>query len=162
MNTKEDVPAAVQKSDNELMPFPSSFNWDPLSSLGFIMKGPSSSHTAGPNLLARQVYRLLGTQPIQISITLYNSLGDVWFGHGTVGAIIAGLLGYGPSSNVITEANKNPKAFALSHNLDIQWAAQHDATKHPNAIQIFASSPTKAVSLTGDSLGGGRIRYTTI
>jgi iron-sulfur-dependent L-serine dehydratase beta subunit len=151
----------TESSSGVLIPATNCFSWDPLTNLGFIMKGPSSSHTAGPNLLARQVFYKLGGQPSISEITLFNSLGDVWFGHGTVGAIIAGLLGYGPSSKMITKANENPKEFARDHGLDIHWFTKHDEAKHPNALYIDASTPDKSVHLFGESLGGGRIHFET-
>ena len=60
--------------------------------------GPSSSHTVGPMRAAKRWLDNLRSQNLftkveRIEVTLYGSLALTGFGHGTVKAIIYGLMG---------------------------------------------------------------------
>ncbi|MBI4805589.1 MAG: L-serine ammonia-lyase [Desulfovibrio sp.] len=67
--------------------------------------GPSSSHTIGPMLAARQFVDMAGLLPTDIldrarslEVRLFGSLAATGRGHGTVRAVLAGLLGHSPES----------------------------------------------------------------
>lgn len=65
--------------------------------------GPSSSHTVGPMLAARQFAYWLVTHPsfdqqTQLYVELFGSLGATGRGHGTGKAILLGLIGESPES----------------------------------------------------------------
>ncbi|MGA1784539.1 MAG: L-serine ammonia-lyase [Pontimonas sp.] len=65
--------------------------------------GPSSSHTVGPMRAAKSFVQelvdsgLLG-RTTRLTMTLYGSLGATGAGHGTPGALLAGLEGYDPET----------------------------------------------------------------
>lgn len=65
--------------------------------------GPSSSHTVGPMRAAKSfvedlVRARILTRTTHVTITLYGSLGATGEGHGTHGAIVAGLSGSEPET----------------------------------------------------------------
>jgi L-serine dehydratase len=67
--------------------------------------GPSSSHTIGPMLAAREFVDQAGQLPPEvldgvraIQVRLFGSLAATGRGHGTVRAVLAGLLGHRPES----------------------------------------------------------------
>ncbi|MEI6243350.1 MAG: serine dehydratase beta chain, partial [Chlamydiota bacterium] len=69
--------------------------------------GPSSSHTIGPIKAALQFVDLMKALPLEtkkkakrIEILLYGSLSATGRGHGTDGAVLAGLLGWLPENCV--------------------------------------------------------------
>ena len=63
--------------------------------------GPSSSHTVGPNRAAKRWLenikeKGLFDQVQEVDVTLYGSLALTGAGHGTVKAIVYGLMGFNP------------------------------------------------------------------
>ena len=65
--------------------------------------GPSSSHTVGPMIAALQFVRNLEesnalSAVTRIEVQLFGSLGATGHGHGSEGAVLAGLMGFHPES----------------------------------------------------------------
>ncbi|MFZ9308800.1 MAG: L-serine ammonia-lyase [Candidatus Nanopelagicales bacterium] len=65
--------------------------------------GPSSSHTVGPMIAARQFVMNLDKMKLLTSVTrlevqLFGSLGATGHGHGSESAVLAGLIGYHPET----------------------------------------------------------------
>ncbi len=61
--------------------------------------GPSSSHTVGPMRAGRAfASRLAGTPVASVAVDLYGSLASTGQGHGTLGAVVAGLMGSDPET----------------------------------------------------------------
>ena len=60
--------------------------------------GPSSSHTMGPMHAAQHFMSnlepTLGNGSLKVSVTLHGSLAATGDGHGTPGAVTAGLVGH--------------------------------------------------------------------
>ena len=136
--------------------------------------GPSSSHTVGPMLAARRfldellAHNLAAVKALRID--LYGSLSATGKGHGTDGALIAGLRGEYPdsvdpetvrpqleqviSSGVLELAGQHAINFAWSD--DCRW---HDETLpfHPNAVRFTAldAAGTVIAENTYYSIGGG-------
>lgn len=68
-----------------------------LSEIFAIGIGPSSSHTVGPMKAAKRFVDNLGNKisnVADVKIYLYGSLALTGIGHGTLNAVIYGLLGY--------------------------------------------------------------------
>ena len=104
--------------------------------LGPVMVGPSSSHTAGAVRLGRTARRLLGEgTPREAAITLFGSFAATGHGHGTDRALIAGLLGFQPDDERIA------RSFDIARDAGMALVGQSG----------------KTLSMTGSSLGGGRI-----
>lgn len=123
--------------------------------LGPVMVGPSSSHTAGAVRLGRTARRLLGEgTPRSAAITLYGSFAATGHGHGTDRALIAGLLGFQPDDERIAHS------FDLAHDtgMAFTFTLSRTAEEHPNTARIdLVGESGKTLSMTGCSLGGGRI-----
>ena len=123
--------------------------------LGPVMVGPSSSHTAGAVRLGRMARRLLGEgTPRSAAITLYGSFAATGHGHGTDRALIAGLLGFQPDDERIAHS------FDRAHDagMAFTFTLSRTAEEPPNPARIdLVGKSGKTLSMTGCSLGGGRI-----
>lgn len=123
--------------------------------LGPVMVGPSSSHTAGAVRLGRIARRLLGEgTPCRADITLFGSFAATGCGHGTDRALIAGLLGFQPDDERIAGSF----SWAAKAGLSFSFATSHVGGEHPNTARVdLVGRSGKTLSMTGSSLGGGRI-----
>lgn len=123
--------------------------------LGPVMVGPSSSHTAGAVRLGRIARRLLGEgTPCSANITLFGSFAATGCGHGTDRALIAGLLGFQPDDERIAGSF----GWAEKAGLSFSFATSHVGGEHPNTARVeLVGRSGKTLSMTGSSLGGGRI-----
>lgn len=122
--------------------------------MGPIMIGPSSSHTAGAariGLFACLIYN----NPIRsVKIVLYNSFADTGIGHGTDRALIGGLLGMKMDDPGLAESfNAARKA-----GLDFTFEFREDIDKHPNYAQIVIPGKERDFTVSGISVGGGKIK----
>ncbi len=127
--------------------------------MGPIMVGPSSSHTAGAARMGRVARHLLGAQPVRAEIALHGSFAATGAGHGTDRAIVAGLLDLTPDHTDI------PNSFRLAREAGMEVVIRtvelRDA--HPNTAVLTLTHPDgRTLEVTGASLGGGRIRITSI
>lgn len=146
--------------------------------------GPSSSHTVGPMRAARNFAERLVEAGIlddvsRVSCTLFGSLGSTGVGHGTPGAIIAGLSGKTPEDCLPEEVRgawtglkENPVLkLAGTHDVgcvetDIEFAPRTRLPGHPNALTLTAWGASSASAPDGEvlatetyfSIGGGFIR----
>ena len=138
--------------------------------------GPSSSHTVGPMRAAkRYVNNLVKNGKLneveRIEVTLYGSLALTGVGHGTLNAIVYGLLGLEAqaidlSRDYIGEV-KNSKKLQLGGIKDINFDFDHDIvlekkiflTEHANGMKFCAYGLSGNVVLeeTYFSVGGGTI-----
>ncbi len=137
--------------------------------------GPSSSHTVGPMIAARQFVCALqgaGHLPATTSLVveLYGSLSATGRGHGTDRAILLGLAGYQPDlidPNLIepvTAEIRDTKQLSL---LGVQPIAFNEKEHllflrkslpfHPNGMRFTARDAAGAELLSADyfSVGGG-------
>lgn len=127
--------------------------------MGPIMVGPSSSHTAGAARIGRVARHLLGSRPARAEILLHGSFAATGAGHGTDRAIVAGLLDMAPDHPGI------PRSFQLAEEagmaVSIRTVELRDA--HPNtAVLNLTNAQGRTLSVSASSLGGGRIRVTSI
>lgn len=72
--------------------------------------GPSSSHTVGPMVAAKQFVDSLNTTDVlgkvaRVKAEMYGSLGATGRGHGTPKAVLLGLMGESPESVDVDKAN---------------------------------------------------------
>ena len=126
--------------------------------MGPIMVGPSSSHTAGAARMGRVARHLLGSQPVKADIQLHGSFAATGSGHGTDRAIVAGLLGMKPDDPRL------PDSFALAREAGLDFAIHPVELRsaHPNTAVLALEGPTRRLNLSAASVGGGRIRVTSI
>jgi len=138
--------------------------------------GPSSSHTMGPTLAAGRFLQLVREQSgkncasLSLKVTLFGSLAHTGVGHGTLKAVMAGLLGFGPDQDpgavdgAIALLEKS-KTIDLGQNLKISFdpAASLITDKltkqmrHPNALgfAVLDGAGVCVCSETYYSVGGG-------
>ena len=127
--------------------------------IGPVMIGPSSSHTAGVVRIGRVARKLLGAQPETAEITFYNSFARTYEGHGSDRAIIAGLLDFQTDDVRI----KTSFAEAEQRGFNFSFRSMGNAsTMHPNTVKIKAVAGDRAVSVIGESRGGGVIKITEV
>ena len=122
--------------------------------IGPVMVGPSSSHTAGAVRIGYVARKLLEEKPKSAKITLHGSFAATGRGHGTDKAIVAGLLGMRPDDERI------PRSFELAweQGLDFSFELRELRAAHPNTARLdLAGESGKRLSMTGASVGGGRI-----
>ncbi len=128
--------------------------------LGPNMVGPSSSHTAGACSIALMARKMLGEPVRQVEFTLYGSFSKTYQGHGTDRALLGGIMGFS------TDDARIPEAYALAEQHGIVYHFTCDETDnelHPNTVDIrLTGIHGNAVSLRGESIGGGKIRISRI
>ena len=137
--------------------------------------GPSSSHTVGPMRAAKAFVEALGpelTRVERVRVRLYGSLGATGIGHGTPGAIVAGLAGHDPETcdpallpatwdglgdgAVVLLAGVHPVVLAQR---DIELAPLTRLERHTNGMRFTAvdAAGEEISTLTFYSIGGGFI-----
>jgi L-serine dehydratase len=122
--------------------------------IGPVMVGPSSSHTAGAVRLGAMALKILGTEPIEVEITLHGSFAETGKGHGTNFALVAGLLG------LRTDDERIPQALQLAEEkgIKIRFKTGNLGEVHPNTVKFrLTGRDEKVVEVIGSSIGGGRI-----
>lgn len=130
-----------------------------LDVLGPIMIGPSSSHTAGAARLGNLARALLADEPAKAVITLHGSFASTHRGHGTDLAVVGGLLGFAPDDVRL----KDSFDYAAARGLEVQIHLADLGDVHPNTVRFeLVASTGKRVTVTGSSLGGGRVEITDV
>lgn len=133
--------------------------WSIFDVIGPIMVGPSSSHTAGACKLGYMARIIFGKKPKRAVLKLHGSFGEVYEGHCTDVAVIGGLLGMLPSNPDI----KKSYEFAEQEGMEIQLVPTNLGPQfHPNTVQFILSDDEHTQTITGSSLGGGKIKVTEI
>lgn len=130
--------------------------------LGPVMVGPSSSHTAGALRIAL-VARSLGPKPLKsVDFKLYNSFAHTYHGHGSDRALVAGILGMAPDDIRV----RNSFELAKEEGLEFSFTEASDkegTALHPNTVAVnMVGQDGMQMSVTGESLGGGKVRISSI
>lgn len=128
--------------------------------LGPIMVGPSSSHTAGALRIAA-VARSLSRWPVaKVTFTLYNSFARTYHGHGTDRALVAGMLGLTTDDPRIRDSFELAREAGLGFDFVV---AEDGHGRHPNTVVVDIEDVRhNTMQVTGESLGGGRVRVCAI
>ena len=125
-----------------------------LDIIGPVMVGPSSSHTAGACRLGLLGRGLVGGTPEKAVLELHGSFARTGEGHGTDKALAAGLLGFKPDDERIRTALE----IAEREGLDFRFEkAALGEEAHPNTVRMTLDHGEVHATLTGASLGAGRI-----
>lgn len=145
-----------------------------LSEIFAIGIGPSSSHTVGPMKAAKRFVDNLGndiSQVADLKVYLYGSLALTGIGHGTLNAVVYGLLGFEAdkldlSQNYI-EKLKSEKTLLLRGVQKIPFAMEQNfileklifLPEHPNGMKFVALDKNGNIikDETYFSVGGGTI-----
>ncbi len=133
--------------------------------------GPSSSHTVGPMRAGRAFAARVAEAPVAtIAVDLYGSLASTGQGHGTLSAVVAGLMGSDPETvdpdamtrslveleetGVLRLQGGSSVPFRLA---DIELHPLTMLPRHPNAMRLRAADASGATIAeeTYYSIGGG-------
>ncbi|MGK2935983.1 MAG: L-serine ammonia-lyase, iron-sulfur-dependent subunit beta [Gemmatimonadaceae bacterium] len=125
-----------------------------LDIIGPVMVGPSSSHTAGACRLGLLGRGLVGGTPEKAVLELHGSFARTGEGHGTDKALAAGLLGFRPDDERIRTALEIAEREGLDYRFE-KAALGEEA--HPNTVRMTLDHGDLHATLTGASLGAGRI-----
>ena len=129
--------------------------------------GPSSSHTMGPMLAARDFAAELPPGEVdRITVELHGSLALTGAGHGTDGALAMGLMGHSPDTvplELVTSALSDVDDvghITLADGRQVPFDRSRDVTRvreihpaHANVLRFTSGSTTRAFA----SIGGGFI-----
>jgi L-serine dehydratase len=130
--------------------------------LGPVMRGPSSSHTAGSYHIGRLVRSLLGEEPANAAFTFdpNGSYAATYRQQGVDLALTAGLLGW-----PITDA-RFARALALAPKQGFRprfRVAPLEGADHPNTVTIeLAGRGGRELRATAQSIGGGMVLVTRL
>ncbi len=142
--------------------------------LGPVMRGPSSSHTAGPFFIGTLARGLLGGVPASATFVFDpgGSFAEVYHEQGSDRGFVAGLLGW----SLTDERFPDVLAHAAGQGLQVDFRVEPlPGADHPNTVEIrLLSFPQRrhsdgAASRTGrrlravaQSIGGGAIVFTRV
>ena len=128
--------------------------------IGPNMIGPSSSHTAGANVIGYLACKLAPGEIEKVSFRLYGSFAKTYRGHGTDRALLGGLLGFRSDDERIV----NSLEIARERGIEYSFLPDTEETElHPNTADILVTCKNgKTMSLRGESLGGGKARICRI
>jgi L-serine dehydratase len=135
--------------------------------------GPSSSHTVGPMRAGAEFAMLVRSLPVaSVVVDLYGSLASTGQGHGTLGAVVAGLMGSHPETVdpdamvLALDALERDGVLRLDGGASVPFRLAdivlHPLTmlpRHPNAMRLRARDAAGAdlADETYYSIGGGFI-----
>lgn len=126
--------------------------------LGPVMRGPSSSHTAGSYRIARLIRSLLGETPRSVSLVFdpSGSYGRVYREQGVDLAFAAGFLGWEITDDRFPRALEMAQADGLAMEFTVSPLSRAD---HPNFVQISAAVPNagEPIHVEAKSTGGGGV-----
>jgi L-serine dehydratase len=123
------------------------------------MVGPSSSHTAGACRLGLLGRGLVSGTPQKALLELHGSFARTGEGHGTDKALVAGLLGFRPDDERIRTALQIAEQEGLDYRFEKTSLAD---SVHPNTVRMTLERGDIKATLTGSSLGAGRVEVNEI
>ncbi len=130
-----------------------------LDIIGPVMVGPSSSHTAGACRLGLLARGLVSGTPQSAVLELHGSFARTGEGHGTDKALVAGLLGFRPDDERIRTALQIAEQEGLDYRFEKTTLSE---SSHPNTVRMTLERGDLKATLTGSSLGAGRVLVTEI
>jgi L-serine dehydratase len=135
-------------------------NFKGFSSIGPVMIGPSSSHTAGAVKLGQLARAIVGEEPQEVEIVLYGSFAKTYKGHGTDKALVAGLMDFKVDDERIPDALE----VAKQKSIHITFKKDENLPEgyHPNTVKFILKIGDKRRKIIGSSVGGGDIIVTEI
>lgn len=126
--------------------------------IGPVMVGPSSSHTAGAARIGKVVQNIFGSTPKEVDIYLYESFAKTYRGHGTDIALVGGLLGMDPADERLADSLDLAKDAGML----VRFIPTDEQAEHPNSVKMVVSNDEKSLSVTGISIGGGKIQISEV
>ena len=128
--------------------------------LGPNMIGPSSSHTAGAEIIAFLAQKMIAPPLKRADFTLYGSFAKTYHGHGTDRALLGGIMGFSADDTRIRDS------FAIATDRGLGYSFTPNETEtdiHPNTVDIrMENAAGQVMTVRGESLGGGKVRIVRI
>lgn len=128
--------------------------------LGPVMRGPSSSHTAGAHRIGRMARCLLDDEPVSMRLTFdpKGSYAPTYIPLGVDLAFTSGVMGWSMLDESYFSAIERAKELGV----DVEFlVGPLEHSKHPNAVLIqMVSKRGKELLASADSIGGGTVRFT--
>jgi len=123
-------------------------------SLGPIMIGPSSSHTAGAAKIGLVANKIVENKVKSVLFYLHGSFAKTYKGHGSDKALLAGVMGMDEKDLNI----RNAFAIAKKRDISFDFILRDLGDVHPNTVLIeITTTDDSILSIQGSSIGGGRI-----
>ncbi|MBU0981499.1 L-serine ammonia-lyase, iron-sulfur-dependent subunit beta [Patescibacteria group bacterium] len=126
---------------------------------GPVMVGPSSSHTAGAAKLGQFARAIFDSTPTKVHFLLHGSFGEVFKGHATDRALLAGVMKYPPNDPAIKNAFEIAQKQGLHYKFEVGNLGYN---VHPNTVLITMDNFKRKVSVMGSSIGGGNVEIIRI
>jgi L-serine dehydratase len=126
-------------------------SWSVFDVIGPIMVGPSSSHTAGACRIGFMGQAINGEFK-KVDIYLHGSFAEVYEGHCTDVAIVAGVL------KMDSHDKRLKDSFQIANDLGIEFKiipTDLGDDLHPNTVKLVFDDKEET-AVTGASLGGGK------
>lgn len=129
--------------------------------LGPIMRGPSSSHTAGSYHIGLVVRDLLGMEPKGIKITFDTdgSYSSTYVQQGVDQAFITGLMRWKQIDEIFTVALSTARKKEIDVDFIVTKIPQAD---HPNYVIIEIQGETQQLTVEAKSVGGGTFKIVKV
>ena len=140
------------------MPFISIFN----DVLGPVMRGPSSSHTAGAHRIGLMVRDLLGDAPERARVTFdpEGSMAPTWRPLGVDLAFTSGVMGWSMLDRDYLASVDRAREAGVAVDFEI---APLEGTNHPNGMLIELTSSTgRRLQVVAEAVGGGGVRIVRV
>ena len=142
----------------DFMQFISIFN----DVMGPVMRGPSSSHTAGGYRVGRLVRDLLADEPtwVRVRFDPAGSMAPTYRPLGVDIALTSGIMGW----SLLDERYVSALARAAAEGVTVIFEiAPLEHTKHPNGMLIEAESAGgRRLRCVAEAVGGGAVRFARI
>lgn len=127
--------------------------------IGPVMVGPSSSHTAGAVRIGNLAREIVGVEFKQVKVFLHGSFKETYQGHGTDKALIGGLLGLSTENSSIKESFK----LAQEEGIEFEFIPTDLDDVHPNTVKLEVEDINgKVTTIVGSSVGGGSVVITEL
>ena len=130
--------------------------------LGPVMRGPSSSHTAGAFHIGSMARSLMGGQPTKATFAFDpdGSYAVTYVVQGADRGFAMGLMGRPLTDESFFTALNDAPQVGLEINFEIRKLRNPD---HPNAMEIELVDETgRVLNLVAKSVGGGEVEFTEI
>ena len=130
--------------------------------LGPVMRGPSSSHTAGSYHIGRTVRDLLGERPVRAAFRFDpdGSYARTFRQQGVDLALATGLMGWPVTSPKFPSALDAARKSGMRIVFEVSRIA---GAAHPNTVEIrLESGSGKKLAATAESTGGGSFLIRTL
>jgi len=130
--------------------------------LGPVMRGPSSSHTAGSYHIGRLIRALAGDEPAS-AVFIFDPAGSyaaTYRQQGVDLALAAGLMGWAITDKRFAQALDRAPALGLKLRFRI---APLEGADHPNTVRAEVRTQTGGrLEVVGKSVGGGSVEITSV